>query len=140
MATVFVAYGEPDERTAVLEFALERAAAAGDDLLVHHVIEGDAEDPEAIRTEVAETVERVAPDVAYEVRLDDRGVYSDESNVSTRKRLVDAILEDGREYAYVVMGNVEHGAIEELTLSSTTEAVLDSHAVPVLLVPVTGDG
>lgn len=136
MGTLFVAYGEPDERTAVLEFALERAAAAGDDLLVHHVLESEAEEPDAIREEVATTVERVAPDVAFEVRLDDRGVYSDESNVSTRKRLIDAILADGAEYDYVVMGNVEHGAIEELTLSSVTEAVLDTHAIPVLLVPV----
>ena len=136
MATVFVAYGEPEERAAVLEFALERAAAAGDDLVVHHVLESEAEDPEAIRAEVDEAVERLAPDVSYEVRLDARGVESDASNVSTRKRLVDAILEDGRDYAYVVMGNVEHGAIEELALPSTTEAVIDSHAVPVLLVPV----
>lgn len=136
MATLFVAYGEPDERIGVLEFALERAAAAGDELLVHHVLESEAVEPEAVREEVAAVVERVAPDVPYEVRLDDRGVYSDESNVSTRKRLVDAILEDGREYAYVVMGNVEHGALEELALPSTAEAVLDTHAVPVLLVPV----
>lgn len=136
MGTLFVAYGEPAERTAVLEFALERASVAGDDLVVHHVIESETAEPDAIREEVAATVERVAPDVAYEVRLDDRGVYSDESNVSTRKRLIDAILEDGAEYDYVVMGNVEHGAIEELTLSSMTEAVIDTHAIPVLLVPV----
>ncbi|MDZ7702532.1 MAG: universal stress protein [Halobacteriales archaeon] len=136
MGTLFVAYGEPGERSAVLEFALERAAAAGDDLLVHHVIESETAEPDAIREEIAATVERVAPDVAYEVRLDDRGVYSDESNVSARKRLIDAILEDGVEYSYVVMGNVEHGAIEELSLSSMTEAVIDAHAIPVLLVPV----
>ncbi|MDZ7701522.1 MAG: universal stress protein [Halobacteriales archaeon] len=136
MGTLFVAYGEPGERSAVLEFALERAAAAGDDLLVHHVLETDAEETDAIEDEIAATADRVAPDVAYEVRLDGRAVYSDESNVSTRKRLIDAILEDGVEYTYVVMGNVEHGAIEELSLSSMTKAVIDAHAIPVLLVPV----
>lgn len=136
MGTVFVAYGEPDNRETVLAFALERAAAAGDDLLVHHVLETSDDSADQVRAEVAAVVDRVAPEVPYDVRIDDRGVYSDESNVSKQKRLTDAILEDGREYEYVVMGNVERGAIEGLTLASMTEAVLGTHAVPVLLVPV----
>lgn len=136
MGCVFVAYGEADHRVPVLEFALERAAAAGDELLVHHILEPSDPSADAVREEVASVVDRVAPEVPYDVRIDDRGVYSDASNVSRQKRLIDAILEDGREYAYVVMGNIERGAIEELTLSSMTEAVLETHAIPVMLVPV----
>lgn len=136
MGTVFVAYGEADSRTPVLEFALERAAAAGDEIFVHHILESTEDSADAVREEVASIVARVAPEVPYNVRIDNRGVSSDASNVSRQKRLTDAILQDDREYAYVVMGNVERGAIEELAMSSMTEAVLDSHEVPVLLVPV----
>lgn len=136
MACIFVAYGITDSRISVLEFALERAAAAGDDLLVHHLKESREEPADAIRTEVDEVVQRVAPGVQYEVRIDDHGVYSEDTNVSNQKRLIDAILEDDREYAYVVMGNIERGTIEELTLSSMTEAVLETHDIPVMLVPV----
>jgi len=56
--------------------------------------------------------------------------------VSKQKRLTDAVLEGDREFEYVVMGEVEHGRIEELMLPSLTEAVLGTHEVPVLLVPV----
>ena len=44
-----------------------------------------------------------------------------------------------RDYEYVVMGNIEQGLIEEFLLSSMSEAVLDTHKIPVMLVPVTSD-
>ncbi len=136
MPCVFVAYGATENRIPVLEFAAERATAAGDELLVHHIQEGPEGSAEAIRQEVAGIIDRLAPNVQYEVRIDDHGVYSEDTNVSKQKRLIDAILEDDREYAYVVMGNIERGTIEELTLSSMTEAVLGTHDIPVMLVPV----
>lgn len=136
MACIFVAYGVTESRVPVLEFAVERAMAAGDELLVHHIQESPEDSPDEIREEVAAVIERLAPDVQYEVRIDDHGVYSEDTNVSKQKRLIDAIMEDEREYAYVVMGNIERGTIEELTLSSMTEAVLETHAIPVMLVPV----
>jgi nucleotide-binding universal stress UspA family protein len=135
MGTIFVAYGgSPEERTAVLEFAAERAAASGDGLFVYHVQEGEEPDRD-LRAEVRDVVERVGPDVPLEVDLNVRE-GAESANVSKQKRLTDAILEGGREFEYVVMGEVEHGAIEGLVLPSMTEAVLDTHAVPVLLVPV----
>ena len=136
MPCVFVAYGATERRIPVLEFAAERAMAAGEELLVHHVQESPEDSAGAIRDEVAGVIDRVAPDIQYEVRIDDHGVYSEDTNVSKQKRLIDAIMEDDREYAYVVMGNIERGTIEELTLSSMTEAVLGIHDIPVMLVPV----
>lgn len=135
MGTIFVAYGgSPEQRTGVLEFAAERAAASGDGLFVYHVQEGDESDPD-LRAEVQEVVERVAPDVPLEVDLNVRE-GSESANVSKQKRLVDAIVESGREFEYVVMGEVERGAIEGVVLPSMTGAVLDTHEIPVLLVPV----
>ncbi|MFB6359969.1 MAG: universal stress protein [Halobacteriales archaeon] len=136
MACIFVAYGATESRVPVLEYAVERAITAGDELLVHHIQESPEDSADAIRKEVGEIIERFAADVQYEVRIDDHGVYSEDTNVSNQKRLVDAILEDDQEYAYVVMGNIERGTIEELTLSSMTEAVLETHDIPVMLVPV----
>lgn len=136
MACIFVAYGETESRVPVLEFAVERAVATGEELLVHHIQESPDDSADEIREEVAAIIERLGPDVQYEVRIDDHGVYSEDTNVSKQKRLIDAIMEDDREYAYVVMGNIERGTIEELTLSSMTEAVLGTHDIPVMLVPV----
>lgn len=134
MGAIFVAYGgSPEERSAVLEFAAERAAASGDGLFVYHVQEGDESDPD-LRAEVREMVERVAPDVPLEVDLNVRE-NSESANVSKQKRLVDAIVESGREFEYVVMGEIEHGRIEGFSLPSMTQAVLDTHEIPVLLVP-----
>lgn len=40
-----------------------------------------------------------------------------------------------RDYEYVVMGNIERGPIEEFFLSDMSEAILDTHTLPVMLVP-----
>lgn len=136
MGTILVAYGEPGDREEVLRVAAEQAVAAGYDLLVYHVQEGDDESAEAVEDEARAVLAEVAPDVDVEVRVDAREELSDATNVSPQKRLVDAILEDAESYEYVVMGDVERGAVDELVHASMTAAVLKAHAVPVLLVPV----
>ncbi|QLC35013.1 universal stress protein (plasmid) [Halarchaeum sp. CBA1220] len=136
MGTIFVAYGEPERRTAVLEFAARQASASGHDLYVYHVQEGEEEDAAALRTEAEEVLARVAPGVTADVAVEERESFSDDTNVSPQKRLTDAVLESGREYEYVVMGAVERTAVEGVTHASMTKAVLETRAVPVLLVPV----
>jgi nucleotide-binding universal stress UspA family protein len=135
MGTIFVAYGDHGEREQVLAFAAERAAASGDDLFVYHVEEAEEESPDAVREEVADAIERTAPGVDYEVNVAVHGEYSDRSNVSKQKRLLDVLTQSGREFEYAVMGNVERGAVESMVLSSMTEAVLESRSIPVVLVP-----
>ncbi len=137
MGTIFVAYGGSSaERATVLEFAAERAAASGDGLFVYHIQEGGDESSRDVRADIREGVEGVAPDVPLEVDLNVQANRSEDTNVSKQKRLTDAILEGGREFEYVVMGEVEHGRVEGFILPSMSKAVLDTHAVPVLLVPV----
>lgn len=138
MGTIFVAYGEPERRTAVLEFAARQASASGHDLYVYHVAEGDggSEDAAALRSEAEEVLARVAPGVAADIAVEERESFSDDTNVSPQKRLTDAVLESGREYEYVVMGAVERTAVEGISHPSMTKAVLETHAVPVALVPV----
>jgi nucleotide-binding universal stress UspA family protein len=136
MGTIFVAYGDDGAREEVLAFAAERAAAGGDDLFVFHVEEHSDESDAAIREEVAAVIDRTAPEVSHEVHVSGPETYSDRENVSKRKRLLDALTDTNREFVYAVMGNVEHGPVESLTIPSTTEAVLESRSVPVVLVPV----
>jgi nucleotide-binding universal stress UspA family protein len=131
MGTIFVAYGEPDHRGRVLAFAADRAAASGDDLLVYHVQETADDDPERIRREVDEAL--AGREVDYRVQVNTHE-FTERSNVSKQKRLVDAAL--GGDYEYAVMGNIERGRIEGWTLTSMSKAVLETHGVPVLLVPV----
>lgn len=135
MSTIFVAYGGPGNREEVLAFAAERAAASGDDLLVYHVQETAGADAAAIRTEIHGVLE-AWPDVERETVVDVRETNADETNVSGQKRLVDAVLETDRDLAYVVMGDVERGTIDSFAVPSMTAAVLETHAVPVVLVPV----
>ncbi|MFT4923152.1 MAG: nucleotide-binding universal stress UspA family protein [Haloarculaceae archaeon] len=61
---------------------------------------------------------------------------SDRTNISKQKRLADVLLETDREFEYIVMGNVDRGSVERLVLPSMTEAVIGTHEIPVLLVPV----
>lgn len=136
MGTIFVAYGGHEGREAVLAFAAERAAASGDDLYVYHAQESVDEAEEPFRREIEAVIERTAPGVDYEVAIERREAESDRTNVSNRKRLVDAILAGDREFECVVMGEIEHGPIESIALPSMTEAVLETRAVPVVLVPV----
>ncbi|MFB6353863.1 MAG: universal stress protein [Halobacteriales archaeon] len=136
MGTIFVAYGEPGDREAVLRLAAEQAGAAGHDLLVYHVQEPESAPADVLRAEVDAVVADVAPDLEATVRVDPRDPVTDETNVSPAKRLVDAVLEEADDLEYVVMGDVERGSIDGLVHASMTEAVLDTHAVPVLLVPV----
>jgi nucleotide-binding universal stress UspA family protein len=135
MGTIFVAYGKPDGRNTVLEFAVEQAAASEHDLFVYHVQESEGGPPDRIREEVETVIQRTAPAVTFEVATDSREEVSDRTNVSKRKRLTDAILESDRDYEYVVMGAIERDSLEGVVHTSMTEAVLKLHAVPVTLVP-----
>ena len=92
MGTIFVAYGDHDERERVLAFAAERAAASGDDLFVYHVEEAEDESPTAVREEVARVIEQTAPGVSVETHVDVPSNHTDASNVSKQKRLLDAVL------------------------------------------------
>lgn len=136
MGTIFVAYGDHDERESVLTFAAERAAASGDDLFVYHIEESEDVSAAAVREEVAAVIERTAPDVEFEVNVAVHGDHSDRSNVSKQKRLLDVLTQSGREFEYAVMGNLQHGAVESFVVPSMTEAVLESRSIPVVLVPV----
>lgn len=142
MGTLFVAYGKEQSRKPVLEFAAQRAAAAGDELFVYHIRELEDPPDERIRTEVEEVIQRTAPEVDFEVSIsgleNQEGEY-ERSKVSKRKQLLDMIMATDRDYEYVVMGNVEQGPVEEFILSSMSEAVLDTQRIPVMLVPVTTD-
>ncbi|MEF8851978.1 MAG: universal stress protein [Haloarculaceae archaeon] len=135
MGTIFVAYGDHSEREQVLAFAAERAAASGDDLFVYHVAEAD-ESPAAVREEIAAVAERTAPDVEFEAHVSVPDNRSDRSNVSKQKQLLDVLTASGRDFEYAVMGNVERGPVQSLVIPSMTEAVLESRAIPVVLVPV----
>lgn len=142
MGTLFVAYGKEPARKPVLEFAAQRAAVAGDDLFVYHIREQADPPDERLRAEIEEVMRRTAPDVDFEVSiggLDTQEGEYERSPVSKRKQLLDTITAAERDYEYVVMGNIDEGPIEELILSSMSEAVLDTRRIPVMLVPVTTD-
>ncbi|QLH76211.1 universal stress protein [Halosimplex rubrum] len=132
MGTIFVAYGG-DGRESVLEFAAERARETGEELYVYHLRElvGESID---VRAEVETVLDEVAPGVAVEVAVET--AEDDEAGPSTKARLAEVAAEPERDWTYVVMGDVEYGAVERFVLPSMTEAVLETRAVPVLLVPV----
>ncbi|WP_459191283.1 universal stress protein [Halosimplex sp. J119] len=135
MGTIFVAYGD-EGRESVLEFAAERAVDGGHGLYVYHTKELADEEAAEVRAEIESVLDRLGVEVPVEIEIETGKGESDQSNVSSQKRLTDAISESGREFVYVVMGDVEHGAVESFVLPSMTEAVLETREVPVLLVPV----
>lgn len=136
MGTIFVAYGSSEHRDTVLEFAVGQAAVCEHELFVYHVQESEGESVKRIRDEIESVIQRTAPDVTFEVKIDTRGEFSDRTNVSEEKLLTDAILESDRDYEYVVMGHGEHDFLDDLIHASMTETVLETHAIPVMLVPV----
>ncbi|MFB6118042.1 universal stress protein [Halosegnis sp.] len=135
MSTLFVAYGEPGRET-VLTVAAERAAAAGDALFVYHVQETPDESADEVRAEIERVLAATAPDVKVDIEIAVRAEHSEDTNVSRQKLVTDALLAEDREFAYAVMGDVERGSVDGFVHASLTEAVLATHAVPVLLVPV----
>lgn len=136
MGTIFVAFGGSEHRSAVLEFAVKQAAVSEHDLFVYHVQESEEESVQQFRDEIESVIQRTAPDVTFEVKIDTRGEFSDRTNVSEEKLLTDAILDSGRDYEYVVMGDRKHDLLGDLIHASMTETVLETHAIPVMLVPV----
>ncbi|WP_135365246.1 universal stress protein [Halosimplex halophilum] len=132
MGTIFVAYGG-EGRESVLAFAAERARETGEDLYVYHLREL-VEETVDVRGEVEATLDRTAPGVDADVAVE--SAADDEAGPSTRQRLAEVAADPDRDWTCVVMGNVERGAVEEFVLPSMTEAVLETRAVPVVLVPV----
>lgn len=139
MGTILVAYGKNPHRKTVLEFAIKRAAAANDELSVYHINEPEDDSSHQVRTEIEQTIQQAEPDVEFEVVIEDLETVQDkfeQSNVSKQKQLADTIESSDRDYEYIIMGDIERGPIEEFFLSSMSEAVLDTHALPVMLVPI----
>ncbi|WP_122091177.1 universal stress protein [Halalkalicoccus subterraneus] len=139
MGTILVAYGKDPHRNTVLEFAVERAAAANDDLFVYHINEPEDNSPDQVRGEIEQVLQQTAPTVEFEIAIEELGTVQEKfehSKVSKQKQLVDIIESSDRDYEYLVMGNIERGPIEEFFLSSMSEAVLDTYAIPVMLVPI----
>lgn len=136
MGTIFIAYGERDGRTEVLEFAVDQASTCGHDLLVYHVQEAQSESVAEVRTEIETTVEERAPFLVYDIEIDRSDGRAGSPVRSKQDLLVEAIFERDRDVDYVVMGEVRRGPIEEFTHSSMTEAVLKEHDIPVTLVPI----
>lgn len=136
MGTIFVAYGDRDRRREILEFAVEQAASCGHDLVVYHVHEAPSESTTMVRDEIERVVQDTDPYLVYDIEIERWNDRSGERAVSKQERLLDAIFESGRDYEYVVMGEIERGTLEGFTHSSMTEAVLKERAIPVVLVPI----
>lgn len=136
MGTLFVSYGGPEHREEVLAFAAKQAAAAEYDLFVYHVQERTDESVEAVRTEIGEVLADTAPSVDAEIGIETRETPSDETNIATRKLVTDALFESDREFEYAVVGDIERGSIGEAMHASLTQAILNYHAIPVMLVPI----
>lgn len=136
MGTLFVAYGNSEHRNTVLEFAVEQAVACEHDLFVYHVQEPQEESAQQISDEIEAVIQQTAPDVAFEIEIKTRGAFSDQTNISEEKLLIDAILGSIGDYEYVVMGDSKHDFLDDLTHTSMTEAVLQNHTIPVMLVPI----
>jgi len=130
MGAIFVAYGERDHRTDVLEFAVEQAMSGGRDLVVYHVREDKSESVLEIREEIEFAVRKKDPSLVYDIEIDrlkDR---------SKRELLLEAVFETDRDFDYVVMGEIKRGPLEGITHSSLTKAILNEHSIPVMLVPL----
>jgi nucleotide-binding universal stress UspA family protein len=136
MGSIFVAYGERERRTAVLEFAVDQAATCGHELVVYHIQEAASESVAAVREEIESVVQEVEPFLVYDIEIRRWDERSRPRDGSKQTQLLEAIFESDREFDYVIMGEVERGPIEELIHSSMTEAVLKKHEIPVLLVPI----
>lgn len=136
MVAIFVAYGERDGRTKVLEFAVDQAISGGHTLVVYHVQEAKSESVPEIRAEVEAVVQQKAPSLIYDIEIDRPEDHSKRAGSSRQELLLSAIFETDRDFAYVVMGEIQRGPIEDITHSSMTTAVLNEHSIPVLLVPL----
>jgi len=135
MGTIFVAYGEPEHRKTVLTFAANRAAACDHRFFVYHIQDPTADAVADVREEAETVIEGTAPQVPFTVHIN---TPDGMSSLPKSKRLLDAILETDPDYEYVVMGDIERGSLETLTHDSLTEAILQTHSIPVMLVPVDG--
>lgn len=136
MGAIFVAYGERDRRTDVLEFAVDRAASCGCDLVVYHIQEARSESASEVREEIESVVQGADSFLVYDIEIDRVENRSSETVRSKQELLHRAIFETDRDYEYAVMGQIERGPIEDITHPSMTKAVLDKRSIPVMLVPL----
>jgi nucleotide-binding universal stress UspA family protein len=136
MSAIFVAYGERDRRTDVLEFAVDQAMSCGRELVVYHVQEVESESVGEIRAEIESVVQKKDPFLVYDIEIDRLEASSTEAGISKQELLLRAIFESDRDLDYVVMGEIKRGPIEDITHSSMTKPVLDEHSIPVMLVPL----
>lgn len=136
MGTIFVAYGERDGRTEILEFAVDQATAGDHELYVYHVQEAPSESAAEVRTEIETAVQERDPFLVYDIEIERADGRSGTSSRSKQELLLEAIFENDRDFDYVVMGEVPRGPLEGITHSSMTEAVLKTHDIPVTLVPI----
>lgn len=136
MGTIFVAYGESKHRNTVLKFAAKQAADCDHSLFIYHIQGSTVDSIKRIQEKVERVIEKTAPQVPFTVHINTPDEESGLTNLSKPKRLIDAILETDAEYEYVVMGDIERGPFEDLTHDSLTRALLETHSIPVMLVPV----
>lgn len=136
MGTIFVAYGRSENRATVLEVAAEQAAVCDRDLFVYHVQESPDESVQQISDEIETVIQQTAPDITFEVDIETRDGFSERTNISEEKHVLDAIHDRDSDYEFVVMGHRKQGFLDELSHPSMTETVLESHTIPVLLVPL----
>jgi len=136
MGTIFVAYGRPQNRNTVLRFAARQAASCDHELFVYHIHESAEDSVTDVREEAETVLDEATPQVPFTVHINTPNGTFGPSTASKSERLLDAILETDPDYEYVVMGDIERGSLEALTHDSLTEAILRTHSIPVMLVPV----
>ncbi len=136
MGTIFVAYGERDGRTEILEFALDQATRCDHEVFVYHIQEAESESVDEVRTEIETTVQERDAFLVYDIEIERVDGRAGSSARSKQELLLEAIFESDRDFDYVVMGEIRRGPLEGITHSSMTEAVLKTHDIPVTLVPI----
>lgn len=111
-----------------LEFALDRALQTDDTL--HIVTVGLLKDEtEHIIDEIHDTVDGTPVDCKIEA------IYEEDpkTDLSVKDELLSLIREN--DYEFVVLGNKDESLFYRLFIGSVSKSIIDTHEVPVLLVP-----
>lgn len=135
---IVAAYGKSEDTQhqddKVIKTAAQHAEQMGEGLRVVHVANAD-EAEQDIHEHIRNVVSSISVDVDVTVDIVRHGGNGDVNNISQRKRLTNT-LGAYDDVTYVVMGDVKRTGIGELTHSSMTEAVLNTHTHKILLVPL----
>ncbi|MCK7593037.1 universal stress protein [Pseudomarimonas salicorniae] len=127
----------------VLEVAKGMARATAASLWLLHVAEPEPDfvgyeaGPQVVRDQVAEAHRRDHGQIQAHARaLRDEGM--EVTALQIQGSIAQAILDEAERLAVdlIIMGTHGHGAVFDLIVGSTSQAVLRSSALPVLLVPV----